>query len=560
MLPRYCRILAAVAALFASLPAAAQIIPSSELPGRERERFQELPTPRAVPRGPAISLPSTVAPAGADKVKLIVRGVRVTGSTVYTTEQLEPLYQDLIGNVTLAAVYDIAQRITAKYGKDGYVLSRAIVPPQELSPQGAVIHIQVVEGYIDRVEWPKSLSQYRDFFSEYTAKIIADRPTNIRTLERYLLLASDLPGLKFKNSLKPSADKQGAATLVIEVTEKPVDAMARVDNRGTRARGPWEYYTSATINNLWKMHEALTINYAGAFQTRELQYASLNWKQVLTSEGLTAFVNVIGSRGHPGTFELELLEYATRSFWVEAGMSYPFIRQREKNLTFSVLTFATYDRSNILSDLNTIDRLRGFRAKVDGDMADQWGGINALNFVLSQGIEGLGSTDNGNPFASRANGRVDYTKVELTLTRLQPLFERFSLLMAAYGQWTPDPLLSPELCGYGGRAIGRAYDPSELVGDQCIQLLGELRYDLPGAPKEITQAQLYGYADRGWLHNIAPVPGTRENENGASVGAGVRLGWQGFSNTTFNADLSAAKAVAGPRDDWRFFLIVSGRY
>ena len=32
-----------------------------------------------------------------------------------------------------------------------------------------------------------------------------------------------------------------------------------------------------------------------------------------------------------------------------------------------------------------------------------------------------------------------------------------------------------ELCGYGGRNFRRAFDPSALVGDQCLLLLGELR-------------------------------------------------------------------------------------
>jgi hypothetical protein len=35
--------------------------------------------------------------------------------------------------------------VTAKYGGDGYVLSRAIVPVQELDPNGAVVKIQVAE-------------------------------------------------------------------------------------------------------------------------------------------------------------------------------------------------------------------------------------------------------------------------------------------------------------------------------------------------------------------------------------------------------------------------------
>src|SRR4029077_18288711 len=108
-------------------------------------------------------------------------------------------------------------------GNDGYVLSRAVVPPQQLDPKGAIVQIEVVEGYIDKVEWPTQLSRYYDFFSDYAAKITAQRPVNIRTIERYLLLAGDLPGLKFKTSLRPSKHNRNAATLVVEVAEKPVD-------------------------------------------------------------------------------------------------------------------------------------------------------------------------------------------------------------------------------------------------------------------------------------------------------------------------------------------------
>src|ERR1700722_7158418 len=199
-----CRFFAALTILTVPAIALAQVIPPSELPGRERERFIQPPAPQAQPVGPGITLPSTVAPKGAEKVFLRVRDVRITGSTVYTAEQLAPLYADLINQrVPLTAVYALAQHITAKYGNDGYVLSRAIVPPQQLNPSGAVIHIEIVEGYIDKVEWPKQLSRYRDFFTDYGAKVTAQRPANIRTIERYLLLAGDLPGLKFSTSLRP---------------------------------------------------------------------------------------------------------------------------------------------------------------------------------------------------------------------------------------------------------------------------------------------------------------------------------------------------------------------
>jgi hemolysin activation/secretion protein len=560
MTPLGCRLIAAVVMLTASLPAVAEV-PGGQLPGRERERFQEQPAPRAQPGGSMIALPSTVAPEGAEKITLVLREVTVVGATVYDRGQLAAFYQDLLDQpVTLAAIYDIAKRITAKYGADGYVLSRAIVPPQQLNPHGAVIRIQVIEGYVDKVEWPAALATYRDFFSYYTSRIIADRPTNIRTLERYLLLAGDLPGLKFKNSLKASASQQGAATLVVEVEQKPVDLLARVDNRGSKARGPYEYFTGVTFNNPYGLHDAFTLNYAGAFQTRELQYVNTGYRMVLTPEGLTAFINGSYSVGRPGTPDLQLLDYKTRSFMLETGLSYPVIRLRERNLTVSALWFLSDDRGSIfdLPDTppSTHDRLRGIRIRADADAADPLGGINQLNLAYSHGIDGLGSTDNNNPLASRGNGRVDFNKFEATFTRLQPLFARFSLLVAAYGQYAASPLLASELCGYGGRAFGRAYDPSQLVSDSCLHVLGELRLDLPLEIKGLTQAQLYSFGDRGWLHNIAPVPGTPVSVDGASVGGGLRLGWQ----SAVTADFSVAKAVAGPRDDWRFFFILTGRY
>ena len=251
----------------ALLPVSAAAEPSlgSVAPGRERERFVDPPAPRAQPGGPVITLPSTAAPAGAEGIELTISRIVVTGATVYSEADLAPLYADMLGGeTTLAAVYDLARRITAKYGAAGYVLSRAVVPPQNLGQRGAVVRIQVVEGYVDQVVWPREkLARYRDFFTDYTARIVADRPANIRTLERYLLLANDLPGLKFTAALKPSATNPNASTLVVEVQEKMFDVNARVDNRGTTAQGPWQYLGALTVNNIAGAHEAFAGDLCG---------------------------------------------------------------------------------------------------------------------------------------------------------------------------------------------------------------------------------------------------------------------------------------------------------
>ena len=570
-------IAAALAMVSVSFAAVAQVVPPSDQPGRERERFERPPVPLAQPGGPAISVPGIEAPPGAAETKLVIRQIRIVGATIYTAAQLAELYADVVGKtVTLQAVYDLAQRITAKYGGDGYVLSRAIVPVQQLDPNGAVVKIQVVEGYIERVEWPPELSTYRDFFSYYAGRITAERPVNIRTIERYLLLAGDLPGLKFKNSIKPHPTKVGAAILVVEVTHKPVDFFARVDNRGTPARGPLEFLTSTTVNNLLHSHDAFTLTAAGAFKTQELQYYAANYRQVLTGEGLTYFATASYGFGRPGTEELELLNYRTKSLYAETGLSYPVIRERERNLNVSGLWFWSNDRGSFFDmpdePPSTHDRMRGIRLRADADSADQTGAINQLYFVFSQGVRGLGATQNGQDLASRINGRVDFSKMELTVSRLQPLpLPAFSALIAAYGQYAMTPLLVSEMCGYGGRLFGRGFDPSQFISDSCFEALFELRYDVSLELKGITQAQLYGFFDHGWLHNLAPVVGTLTNVDAASVGAGLRLGWL----NSVTADLSVTRVVKkqvlsavqalqqGQNDglppDNRFFVILTGR-
>jgi len=534
----------------------AQVIPPSEQLGRERFQFSQPTAPRAEPGGSRVALPGTVAPEGAEKIRLRIRAIRIDGSTVYSQDELRLLYQDLIGpEVSLSAVYDLAQRITTKYGIDGYVLSRAIVPPQNLTKGGAVIHIRVIEGYVDKVVWPESLARFRDFFSYYTAKIIADRPSNVRTLERYLLLAGDLPGLKFSTSLKASEKNPNAATLLVEATYKPVDAMAQINNRGTPARGPLQYVGTLTANNFLGANDAFTVTYAGVVPTRELNYIAANYKQVLTAEGLAAFVNVSDGFGKPGTAQLEMLQYKTKTLYGDTGLSYPVIRTREKNLTLTGLFFASDSDSDTFGQRFQEDRIRGTRFKVDADIADAWRGINQFNVTVSQGINGLGSTSDNNPMASVLGGHTDFTKIEGSANRTQPLFGMFSAYLAGYGQYATTALLTPEQCSFGGRFFGRAFDPSQVLGDSCYMGNAELRYDLP-LVWQLSQAQLYAFTDGAELFNHVTSFAVPSWQHAASAGAGLRLGWL----TNVNADLTVAKAIDGPRDDTRFFFAVTGKY
>ena len=133
--------------------------------------------------------------------------------------------------------------------------------------------------------------------------------------------------------------------------------------------------------------------------------------------------------------------------------------------------------------------------------------------------------------------------MELTVSRLAPLplLPGLSALVAIYGQYAMTPLLVSEMCGYGGRLFGRGFDPSQFISDSCLEGLYELRYDIPVELKALTQTQLYGFFDHGWLHNLAPVPGTFTSVDAASFGGGLCLGWL----NAVTADLSVTQVAQG---------------
>lgn len=163
-------------------------VPNSEEPGIFAKRFEQPATPRATSAG-TIRLPEAALPAALANVSVHLVKVAIRGSTIYDDARLKQLYgQYLYQTVALATVYRIAQSITKLYGDDGYLLTRAVVTPQEIDPKHPTVAIEVSEAYVDQVKWPTSISRYRDVFSGYTQKIVSERPSNIRTVMRYLLL------------------------------------------------------------------------------------------------------------------------------------------------------------------------------------------------------------------------------------------------------------------------------------------------------------------------------------------------------------------------------------
>ena len=479
-------------------------------------------------------------------------------STVYSDEELASLYEDRLGRkVALAEVFGIADAITARYRNDGYILSRAILPPQTIE-DGAVT-IRIVEGYIDEVRIEGEVRGERALLDAYAAKIKRSRPLSIGDLERYLLLIDDLPGISSEAVLNPAKDTPGAADLVILVEEDAEDGFVRLDNRGTRFNGPARLWLGAGLNSLAGAHERTAARFVTADRLkRELVYLEVGHERQVGTEGDKLHLSFTHTDSDPGHTLRDLnIESVSRSFSV--GFVSPLIRSRTENLSlradFTVRNSETTIHANRLSR----DRVRFVSLDARYDSADGLGGVNMLGLGLDRGLNVMGASRKGTTDLSREKGRADFTRLRLNASRLQRLGARWSLLADFRSQLAASKLLASEEFGLGGEGCGRAFDPAEVAGDDGACLLAEIRYGHSLGAGALQGYQIYGFYDVGRVWRKDP-GALRKKADLSSAGLGVRLNFTEWLSGSLEAAWPLARKAEGPEDSRRGFATVTARF
>lgn len=434
-------------------------------------------------------------------------------------EQLSTLFSDKIGQeIALSDIYRIAAEITARYSHDGYVLSSAVVPPQDI--KDGTVTIAVVEGSIGEVH---TAGNYHE--TAITRSIIdhiqSMRPLNAKALERDVLLLNDLGGAIVQAVLEPMSGKSppaGAVAVRLIFSDKPGIYTATIDNLASRYLGPEELSLSASHGGIITPYDQLTLSTIGSLDFSELQYVSTAYTVPLWQNGLSAqFSGGLGS-AHPG-YRLEPENLWSHSSNIGGMLSWTAIRQRAENLTIGGGFAIKNIHSEILGSELYYDKLRELRASIIYTLSDQWGGANTVDVELVQGLNILGASLYDSAFKSRPDGHAEFTKLTISANRLQDLSNGFQIYAAMTGQVTNRVLLTTEEFGYGGQQFGRAYDASEILGDDGLAGSFELRYSgFQPIPKLTGQPFVFYDVGKAWNIDAGGI-----TDSGQSVGFGVRF-------------------------------------
>ena len=504
------------------------IKPEEKLPVIDHSQDSQVTIPSIAPTVPI--------PKEAKGIHFTLQAVRIDGATAFTPDQLRDIYGPYLGkDITLDIAYKIAGQLSERYRNAGYFLSRAYIPEQSFEPGNAMVTIRVVEGFVGKVEVPDD-ARGHSVVQAYIDRLLAQRPLKMESLESFLLRLNDLPGYAFRGVISPlKGEDEGAVKLTLVPTTKEGKGTIQFDNASSRFLGPNEMSISYATSLL--PLQQTSMSGLTSVAVNRLHYGTLDHAIVIAPD-IKLDLTANATEATPG-YTLSKFDIQSNSTFLALNLDYQWIRQRQENLALKFTLDGRNVESDILAVPLTRDYVRAARVNATYDLADAWRGANSASVTLSHGLDLFGSSKQGDINLSRAQARPDFTKGELSLTRLQGITNDWSLQMAGSGQMASGVLYSSEEFGYGGQTFGRAYDASEITGDQGVSGSLELRYGGLAGWQPIS-LQPYAFYDIGVVWNDAIAQPKRES--GASAGFGIR----GTTVAGISGDIGVAWPLTRP--------------
>ena len=515
----------------------------------DRERRQAPSAPLSRPR-PSISRDAADKPVYDPGARFILASVTVEGATAYSSEELTAPYNHLLGElVSFVDIDQMAEEMGQRYRKDGYVLSRVVITPQSVDPDGAEVALVAIEGFLSDIVFQGDevlAKEAAAYFSASATKLLALRPLRFPALERALTLLQDAPGITV-SSVFESSEVPSASVLVINVERSNLSGSLSVNNTGTESSGPLLISGNLTLSGFPGIGFQTSLGYTQAWKYEE--YYSFSLAQSYNfSGGLSLSASYAFSESQrPGTDFAKLFDHATESHTLNVAASYPIIRGRDKNLSLGLSYTHRDSQAEILGDPFTRDRLRALAFSANFDFSDEIGGVTQATLTLTTGLKAFGAThlDAG---SSSPLAPANYKKANLYLFREQRLPLGLSLTLAGEIQLAGSILPSYEQFSLGGQLFGRGFESGTLDSDNGIGGYLELRR--PIRARESLTVTPFAFIDGGAVWTKGSIPGDDPHAELSSAGFGLIFAWRpqaikSLSLRTFVG--KPVKAVAGQR-------------
>lgn len=511
----------------------------------------ERPLPERTDRRPRLSVeggieraPCALAGEAYRDIRFTPRAVSFGGLRQMPESALRPAWEPFIGREQpVSVICEIRDRAATLLREAGYVA--AVEIPEQRIASGE-LRLEVLMAKLVAIRVRGDAGRSERIIARYLEKLTGQEVFNRHEAERYLLLASDLPGLDVRLALKPAGAGRGEVIGEVTVRRQAGTLVASVQNLGSSELGRWGGMVRGELYGLTGLGDRTTLALYSTPDFEEQRTLQLGHDFRIGGEGLTLGGQLTYAWAEPDLGD-PALRVKAKTLLATLEASYPFILAQAAAVR-GALGFDWIDQRVELNGLPlSRDRLRVAFARIDFERTDRSSfgaaaGYSAAeprwriggNVELRQGLDILDASAGCGPAFIRCvgPGTVPPSRFEgtaaATVVRFRAGAEyrpapKLALMLGANGQYADKPLLSFEEYSAGNYTIGRGYDPGALLGDRGLGVQGELRYGslVPRARKALA-VQGFLFADAAWIRNEDVVFAAAERRRLFSVGGGAR--------------------------------------
>lgn len=534
-------------------PAFAQTADQVLPPTREEVTRPVAPPPEQ--RGPRLDVEGGVerAPCALDgpdfqAIRLTLRDVQFEGLQGLTPADLTSSYSQFVGTEQpISVVCEVRDRAATILREAGYIA--AVQVPEQRITDG-VVRFRVLMAKLTQVRVRGDASGAEAIIAGYLNQLTRQPVFNRFEAERYLLLASDLPGYSVRLTLRPAGTVPGEVIGDVAVQRMPVYVDSNIQNGGSKALGRWGGLVRGQLYGLTGLGDRTTLSLFSTSDFHEQQTIQLGHDFHLGPEGLSIAGTGTYAWARPSIEGDGDVRARTLLGTLEVG--YPLIRRQSRTLRGSVgLDYVNQDVELDNIDLSR-DRLRVAFGRLGFDAVST--DVSTAGFSLSEpawrlstfmelrkGLHILGATRDCGPTGaaclgvgkvppSRVEGQSDATVLRGTAYGEMRPIPMVTLALGLRGQYARKPLLSFEEFSAGNYTAGRGYDPGTLIGDSGFGTQAELRFgSRTPANARTPGVESYLFWDHAKVSNRDRLFVLDQSNHLNSIGAGARVNFNRFA-------------------------------
>ncbi|MTJ13643.1 ShlB/FhaC/HecB family hemolysin secretion/activation protein [Anabaena sp. UHCC 0187] len=495
-----------------------------------QERFlQPEPIPKPLTPENQQIVPSEPIPETAPETvteKIQVDKIEVTGSTIFSQEQLNSLTKPVQGrSVNLEELREVANAITQLYLDRGYITSRAILVNQTISD--GVAKIRVIEAGVEKIEI-EGTKRLNPNYVRSRVGLGINKPLSTSNIEDQLrLLRADPLFSNVEASIRPGT-QVGQNILVIRVTEaNSLKAGLSADNYSPPSIGSERFGINTSYRNLTGLGDQLTASYyftpRGGSNIYDFSYqipvnpmngtvqlrTAINNNKVI-QEPFQSF----DIRGESQLYEISFRQPLVRSPREEFALSLGFTVQDGQTFTFAGPTafgFGPDDQGN--SRTRVIKFGQDYVAR---DIKGAW----SLRSLFSFGIDVFDATSNADPIPDG-----QFFSWLGQLQRVQRFGDNNILIAQAEVQLTPNGLLPSQQFVIGGGQSVRGYRQNARAGDNGVRFVLENQLTIHKDESGNPLIKIAPFFDLGYVWNTDDNPNRLQKQT-FLAGTGVGVLWQ----------------------------------